>query len=98
MPKRKLTVVQIFRSGAVVEAKQDGANIILSTLWDSGYVPHDVLCGADCPDCSRGGFDDLGSDDDVLAPPDGAGGECGRRRDEGEGRKESREELHCERS
>jgi hypothetical protein len=91
------TVVKIFRPGAVVEAKHDGASIVPGTLRDVGRLPLNVLCGADLPACSCGGFENAWRDDDILASSDGdsGGGQCGRRRDEGEGREESGEELHC---
>ena len=94
----ELTDQKIFGSGAVVEAKQDVASIVLALRRDAGRLPHNGLCAADLPGCSFAGRCDGGIKDDILAASgggSGGGGQCGRRRDEGEGREESGEELHC---
>lgn len=75
------------------------ASIVLALRRDAGRLPHNGLCAADLPGCSFAGRRDGGIKDDILAASgggSGGGGQCGRRRDEGEGREESGEELHCE--
>lgn len=98
--KIELTVVEMFiAAGVVVEAEQNGADIVLGTRRGVGRVPLDVLRDADLPLCSLSGLKDVGRVDDIHVSSDGGGGggdgRCGRRRSEGaEGGEKSGEELH----